>query len=475
MKEFAYNTGSPISGTEQIGDLAVGTANGDYSYTNNPQFWGGADDTTGYIIAAPVSGNTQPTFVTDYLYLDPSFKGAGITLINGNQTASQTDDENYVSVLGTRAIESSDRVMFSVLVDQYLISSDPIIGIGTRSMIYNGSPADSFPGNDGQSMGYRGGDGTMFYNSSIYASDLPTFGDGDVIDFVIDNNVNGMWVRVNGGNWNNNPSADPETDSNSISIAAIMAPFYPVLCPGGGGRLSIQNTSANGTPNNFEFLGQETASVCFFGTGSTEAEFIFLANRLSGQDFATGNEASTWLTDNGYWSSWSSFGSSGFQWMTMTSISDSNAAGIGQNSVTIAITQSEGGMQIENPGMYNATTFPEEYGVPVSGIQIRNTLEGVFTATFSSPVTDALVAFASVGNPGLSVPVQVSAPFTPIWHQPGTTTYQNASGPTQYTQFTGNEGFNIIRIDGTVTSVSFNYTIPEFYCTICFGFVDQNT
>jgi len=472
MKDFAYNTGSPIYGTDQIGDLAVGTANGDYNYTNNPQFWGGADDTTSYIIAASVPANDQPTFVTDYLYLDPSFKGAGITLINGNQTASQTSNENYVSVLGTRAIESSDRVMFSVWVAQYLIGSDPIIGIGTRSMIYNGDPGSSFPGNDGQSMGYRGSDGTIFYNGSIYASDLPIFGDDDIIDFVIDNNTNSMWVRVNGGLWNNNPSADPETGGNGIEI--IGGTFYPVLCPGGGGRLSIQNTAAYGTPNNFEFLGEETASVCFFGTGKTESEFIYLANTLSGEDFANGNEAGQWLVDNGYWSNWSRFGSSGFQWMTMTNISDATAAGIGQNSVTVAITQSEGGMQIENPGMYNATTFPEEYGVPVSGIQIRNTLEGVFTATFSSPVTDALVAFASVGNPGLQVPVQVSAPFTPIWHEPGTTTYQNASGPTQYTQFTGNEGFNIIRIDGTVTEVSFNYTVPEFYCTICFGFVDQN-
>jgi hypothetical protein len=281
MKAFAYNIDAPISGTDQIGDLAVGFPD---NYTDNPQFWGGADDTTGYIIAASVPDNSQPT---------------------------------------------------------------PIPGV--------------------------------------------------------------------------------------------------------------------------------TASVCFFGTGYTEAEFIFLANNISGQDFASGFDASNWLTTNGYWSNWSNFGSLGFQWMTMTSISDANAAGIGQNSVTIAITQSEGGMQIENPGMYNATTFPEEYGVPVDGIQIRNTTDGVFTATFSSPVTDALVAFASVGNPGLQVPVQVSAPFTPIWHQPGTTTYQNASGPTQYTQFTGQEGFNIIRIDGTVTTVSFTYTVEEFYCTICFGFVDQNT
>ena len=164
----------------------------------------------------------------------------------------------------------------------------------------------------------------------------------------------------------------------------------------------------------------------------------------------------------------------GFQWMTINSITNSTASGVGQNNITIEVTQSGGGMEEEDPpGMYEASTFPQEYNVPVSGTQIRNTKNGVFTATFSQPVTNPLVAFASVGRPDISVPVIVSAPFTPIWELD--TTYQNPINGTQYTQFTGTEGFNIIRIDGTVSSVSFNYTVEEVYCTVCFGFVDQNT
>jgi hypothetical protein len=172
------------------------------------------------------------------------------------------------------------------------------------------------------------------------------------------------------------------------------------------------------------------------------------------------------------------FGSSGFQWMTMTSITESMASGIGQNDITVSITQSGGGM-FTHTGMYAANNFPVEYGVPPNGNQIANTQTGLFTATFSEPITDALVAFASVGQPGLPIPVQVRnidstpKPFTPIWGID--TTYQNPVNATQYTQFTGSEGFNIIRIDGTMTSVIFEYGAPEYYCTICFGFVDQNT
>jgi hypothetical protein len=58
-RPFAYNTGASISGTTQVGSLAVGTpASG---FTTTPQFWNGPDEELGWVIAQPVSGNTQPT------------------------------------------------------------------------------------------------------------------------------------------------------------------------------------------------------------------------------------------------------------------------------------------------------------------------------------------------------------------------------------------------------------------------------
>jgi len=58
-RPFAYNIGSQIPGTEQVGSLAIGTPTS--GFTNNPQFWNGPDEDLGFVIAAPVSGNTQPT------------------------------------------------------------------------------------------------------------------------------------------------------------------------------------------------------------------------------------------------------------------------------------------------------------------------------------------------------------------------------------------------------------------------------
>jgi hypothetical protein len=59
---FAYNTGSPISGTQQIGSLSVGFPTS--GFTSSPQYWNGPDEELGYVIAVPVSGNTQPTPVS---------------------------------------------------------------------------------------------------------------------------------------------------------------------------------------------------------------------------------------------------------------------------------------------------------------------------------------------------------------------------------------------------------------------------
>ena len=218
------------------------------------------------------------------------------------------------------------------------------------------------------------------------------------------------------------------------------------------------------------------ASIAFWrSTSLTDQSFLDLLNILPitiGLSLFTNvSDALTWLTNNNYFTSYTSFGSSGFQWMTVTSVTDSTASGVGQNGITAAITQSGGGMVITQ-GVFNPTVFPEQYGVPFTGNQIANYNSGTFTAIFSQPVTDALVAFASIGNSGLYVPIEVSAPFTPIFG--ADVSYQNAVNGTQYTQLTGNEGYAIIRIDGTVTGVTFNYTAPEGYCNICFGFVDQN-
>ena len=59
-RPFSYNTGSTIAGTIQVGNLAVGTPTAGFPATGL-SWWDGPDEDLGYVIAAPNSGNTQPT------------------------------------------------------------------------------------------------------------------------------------------------------------------------------------------------------------------------------------------------------------------------------------------------------------------------------------------------------------------------------------------------------------------------------
>jgi hypothetical protein len=60
---IAYNPSqSPIDGTEQLGDLVIGTTEQDYSLSpGGVTWWMGPEESSNYVIAIPVSGNTQPT------------------------------------------------------------------------------------------------------------------------------------------------------------------------------------------------------------------------------------------------------------------------------------------------------------------------------------------------------------------------------------------------------------------------------
>jgi hypothetical protein len=72
-RPFAYNLGGIIPGTEQVGDLSVGTPTS--GFTTNPQYWNGPDEELGYVIAYPVPAGDHPTPVFDEVTSFVGFKG----------------------------------------------------------------------------------------------------------------------------------------------------------------------------------------------------------------------------------------------------------------------------------------------------------------------------------------------------------------------------------------------------------------
>jgi hypothetical protein len=302
-RPFAYNTGSAIDGTIQVGDLAVGFPTSGFSSTGLV-WWNGPDEELGYVIAKSVPNNSQPTPVPDdALILSTTYKGVDIVLSNNNQTAAQIFGYQQ-SVLGETIISGTNKVMFSVLCNllepQTLIGSH-VIGVGLTTMNYS-SQYGSYPGNDTSSIGFSD-DGNYYFNGSIVQSGLPTWTDGDIIDIAISHEQY-WWIRVNGGNWNNNPSADPTTLANGLTMNGLTN-FYPVLCPSYQGIMTVLNYPKYGVPSTYNFLGNVSASVGFFRTsGFNDNEFINYTNALLNSNYTAATDASSGLTSNGYWNSY---------------------------------------------------------------------------------------------------------------------------------------------------------------------------
>lgn len=69
-RPFAYNTGSTISGTIQLGDLAIGVDPLDYaSGVGGVRWWNGPDEDLGYIICRPNLNGNQPNPDNDPAYI----------------------------------------------------------------------------------------------------------------------------------------------------------------------------------------------------------------------------------------------------------------------------------------------------------------------------------------------------------------------------------------------------------------------
>jgi len=309
-RPFAYNPGDPISGTIQVGDLAVGAPI--TGFTDSPQFWNGPDEEQGYVIAIPVSGNTQPTPLFSgapdgHLTLSNVYKGSSI-ILSSDQIAYQPTNKQQ-TVLGNTLINNNDKVMFSV---QYQEPPSPFpgepafIGFGKSSMNYEGPLG--YPGNDDKSIGVDVA-GHYWKNGTVEVSGLPTWVSNDIVDFVINCSSTKVWIRVNGGYWNNDIDQTPESGNSGLSTFSLTN-IYPAFCPGTIGTMEILNTSTYGVPEGYTLLGSNlTASVKFIGTKNQvdpfkDSTFIALVNKYFNQTFSNATLAGVWLTDHGYWHSY---------------------------------------------------------------------------------------------------------------------------------------------------------------------------
>jgi len=105
---FAYNPGTQIPGTEQLGDLSFGTPLS--GFTNNPQYWNGPDEELGYVITLSDPTNSQPTpiegvfasvgfyrseFLTENSFVEMTNQIFGQSFNNGTDAKTWLNDNGY--------------------------------------------------------------------------------------------------------------------------------------------------------------------------------------------------------------------------------------------------------------------------------------------------------------------------------------------------------------------------------------------
>ena len=304
-RPFAYNPGTAIPGTTQIGNLAIGTPTNGFESTGL-DWWNGPDEELGYIIAKVTDNQPTPLFSGD-LILSTTYKPADIILGNSYKRAYVTNWAYTQSVLGETLINNNDKVMFSLLFTSSNpgLSTNSYVGVGTRSMNWNGS-FDGNPGNDNQSIGFKQS-GEAWFNNTVIQPGLPSWGSGSRIDVAVNHGNGKIWIRVGGDNWNNNPSADPATNQFGVSLNGLTS-FYPVFSPGSGsggnsyGSMTLYSSPETPVPTGFQFLGGNYIGYVGFlrSDDFSNQSFISLVNNKFGQNFTTVMDATNWLDNNNY-------------------------------------------------------------------------------------------------------------------------------------------------------------------------------
>ena len=217
------------------------------------------------------------------LVIDTVNSGPYLTYSNGNRTVIAGGTQS--SAITTTAINNGDMVWFSVSIDALTAAGYSTIGIGNSSF-----QKSSFVGNDANSVGFSG-DGYAYYGSSPFASSFPTWTAGSIVDVAVQIAAGDvyLWIRVDGGYWNNNASSNPATFSYGLAAPyGAGYPVYAALGPNGADQLTIQSTATYSAPSGFIFLGGSGGPTNTGYTGSTGATGAQGGDGNKGYDGATG-------------------------------------------------------------------------------------------------------------------------------------------------------------------------------------------
>jgi gliding motility-associated-like protein len=158
---------------------------------------------------------------------------------------------------------------------------------------------------------------------------------------------------------------------------------------------------------------------------------------------------------------------SSYTWVNWSVIQPKVALGTitsGGQTINVTVRHDAGGLS-QTGNISNGANFPVAYGLAVNGATLASQNIGTISVSFSQPVGAPAIAYASLGNSNLGVPVTTSIPFKTEWA--GMNTVYNSPN-----QFTGSDGYNIVTLKGNVSNFTLQHSVFENYYNIIFGLKD---
>ena len=175
---------------------------------------------------------------------------------------------NYPLALGDLEILTNTKMMFSVYCDLVIKESyngATSIGIATHDVDL--SNRIGFDSTSSQGF-YENGDTWTQDSPNGSVLQNPTFKTGDTVDIAVDRINNLMWMRVNGGLWNNSITDNPElgiggysiSDFSTNSVYPAISPYYSYSTTYGSpintnGKFTLLTNTQYSIPTGFSYAG----------------------------------------------------------------------------------------------------------------------------------------------------------------------------------------------------------------------------